>query len=277
MGALDNKVAVVTGAASGIGKASATALAALGATVVAADIDAEGARCTALEIDGVAVTADVSLPEDWTRVRHAARELGGINVAHFNAGMNTGEADVTLLSDDQYRRIMGVNVDGVVFGIRALLPDMVAGGGGAMVVTSSMAGIVSFPGDPIYTLTKAGLVGLVRALAPRLIEDGVTINAVCPGLVDTPLIDGEIRDALAAVAFPLIAAEEVAAAAVACALGDETGQAIVVQLGRDPVAYRFGGAPGPRLQGAVGQIPPGWLADRSATSDAATPNPAPPT
>ncbi len=272
MGALDNKVAVVTGAASGIGKASATAFAALGAAVVAVDIDAEGARRTARQLGGVAVSADVSSPAHWARVRDAARELGRIDVAHFNAGMNTGEADLALLTDDQYRRIMGVNVDGVVFGIRALLPDMIDGGGGAMVVTSSMAGIVAFPGDPIYTLTKAGLVGLVRALAPRLIEDGVTINAVCPGLVDTPLIDGEIRDALAAVDFPLIAAEEVAAAALACAIGEETGQAIVVQLGRDAVAYRFGGAPGPRLQGAVGQIPPGWLADRSAASD-----PTPPT
>jgi NAD(P)-dependent dehydrogenase (short-subunit alcohol dehydrogenase family) len=266
MGALDNKVAVVTGAASGIGKAAATLLASEGARVVAVDVNADGAREVADLVGGVSVPADVGQPEHWGQVLDAARTLGGVHVAYFNAGVTTGEPDIAAVTDDQYRRIMAVNIDGVVLGVRALLPDMVAAGGGAMVVTSSLAGIVAFPGDPMYTLTKHALIGFVRSIAPRLLEDGVTVNAVCPGLVDTPLIDGEIRDAMAAAAFPLISPHEVAAAAVGCVLGTETGQAIVVQLGREPVAYRFGRPPGPRVPEAEGKIPPGWLGDPGRSS-----------
>lgn len=261
MGALDEKVAVVTGAASGIGRAAARMLAAEGATVVVVDVNETGARQVADEVGGRALRADVSNPDGWLSVLGCVRELGGVHAAYFNAGVTTGQENLALLTDDEYRRIMGVNVDGVVFGIRALLPEMLASGGGAMVVTSSLAGIVAFAGDPIYTLTKHALVGLVRSLAPRLREDGITINAVCPGLVDTPLIDGPIRDVLAQSEFPLISPEAVASAAVACFLGEETGQAIVVQIGREPTAYRFGRPPGPRAPGAEGKIPPGWLAD----------------
>jgi NAD(P)-dependent dehydrogenase (short-subunit alcohol dehydrogenase family) len=266
MGALENKVAVVTGAASGIGKAAATLLASHGAKVVVVDVNADGAGEVAHAVGGRAVVGDVTRPEHWSEVLDAARSLGGVHAAYFNAGVTTGEPDVTALSVDQYRRIMAVNIDGVVFGVQALLPDMVAGGGGAMVVTSSLAGIVAFAGDPMYTLTKSALIGLVRSIAPRLLESGVTVNAVCPGLVDTPLIDGDIRDAIAEIDFPLISPAEVAAAAVGCVLGTETGQAIVVQLGREPMAYRFGGTPGPRLPEAEGKIAPGWLGDPGATS-----------
>ena len=172
MGALDDKVAVVTGAASGIGKAAAMLLASHGAKVVVVDVNADGAREVAGLVGGRAVVADVANPEHWAPVVDAARSLGGVYAAYFNAGVTTGEPDIAALSDDQYRRIMAVNIDGVVFGARALLPDMVSGGGGAMVVTSSLAGIVAFPGDPMYTLTKYALIGFVRSIAPRLLESG---------------------------------------------------------------------------------------------------------
>ena len=261
MGALEGKVAVVTGSASGIGLASARRLASEGATVVAVDINAKGARAAAKELGGPAVQADVSDVGDWSTIVSAVRELGGLDACYLNAGVTTGQEDITLLTDEQYRRIMAVNVDGVVFGTRALVPELVARGGGAVVATSSLAGIVAFPGDPIYTLTKHAVVGFVRSMAPRLAEQGITINAICPGLVDTPLIDGQIRDALAGSGFPLIAPQDVAEAVLGCVLGEGTGQAVVVQAGREPTAYRFGRAPGPREPGAEGKIPPSWLAD----------------
>jgi len=259
---LEGKVAVVTGAGSGIGLASARRLASLGATVVAVDVDADKAEQAAGELGGPAVVADVSQAERWTAIADAASKLGGADIAFLNAGTTTGQQDITAVTDEQYRRIVGVNVDGVVFGMRALVPQIVAKGGGAVVATSSLAGLIAFPGDPLYTLTKHAVVGLVRAVAPRLAEQHVTVNAVCPSLVDTPLIDGEIRDTLAGVGFPLISPDAVADAVLHCITSGETGQAVFVQLGWPPTAYRFGHPPGPRLEDAKGKVPPGWLAEQ---------------
>jgi NAD(P)-dependent dehydrogenase (short-subunit alcohol dehydrogenase family) len=261
MGALEGKVAVVTGGASGIGLASTRLLASEGATVLVVDANGDGAERAAAEVGGAALRADVGDSGAWPGIVEGARRLGGVDIAYLNAGVTTGEEDITKLSDEQYRRILAVNVDGIVFGTRAVVPEMAARGGGAVVATSSMAGIVAFPGDPVYTLTKHAVVGFVRSLAPRLAEQGITVNAICPGLVDTPLIDGEIRDALAGSGFPLITAASVAEAVLGCVLGEDTGQAVVVQLGREPVAYRFGRPPGPRAPGAEGKLPPSWLAD----------------
>jgi len=268
MGALQGKVALVTGGASGIGLASARRLAAAGASVLVVDANGAAARRAAEEIGGAALQADVGDAAAWPGIVETARGLGGLDIAHLNAGVTTGEVDVEKLTDEQYRRIMSVNVDGIVFGTRAVVPELAAHGGGAIVATSSMAGVIAFPGDPVYTLTKHAVVGFVRAVAPRLAERHITINAICPGLVDTPLIDGEIRDTLAGTGFPLIAPDTVAEAVMGCVLGADTGQAVVVQLGREPMAYRFHNPPGPRLPGAEGRIPPGWLADqgRSAPS-----------
>ncbi|HXW35404.1 MAG TPA: SDR family oxidoreductase [Acidimicrobiales bacterium] len=265
MGTLDGKVAVVTGAASGIGLATSRLLHSHGAALVVVDLDEEGARRTADEVDGTAVPADVSRRESWDDVVEAVRSLGGVDIAHLNAGVTTGQEDISKLRDDEYRRIMSVNVDGVVFGTRALVPELARRGGGAVVATASLAGIVAFPGDPVYTLTKHAVVGFVRSLGPRLLEQGITINAVCPGLVDTPLIDGEIRDVLVESGFPLISPESVAEAVYECVTGDATGNAVVVQLGREPTAYRFARPPGPRAEGVEGKIPPGWLADPGNT------------
>jgi len=261
MGALEGKIALVTGGASGIGLASSRILVTEGATVVVVDANGEGAEKAASELGGVSVRADVGDTTHWPRILDAARRLGGLDIAYLNAGVTTGEQDIVKLTDEQYRRILSVNVDGIVFGTRAVVPELVARGGGAIVATSSLAGIVAFSGDPIYTLTKHAVVGFVRAVAPRLSESRITINAICPGLVDTPLIDGEIRDSLAGVGFPLIPAEAVAEAVLGCVLGEDTGQAVVVQLGREAVPYRFGRPPGPRAPGVEGRIPPEWLAD----------------
>jgi NAD(P)-dependent dehydrogenase (short-subunit alcohol dehydrogenase family) len=261
-GALRGRVAVVTGAGSGIGLATARRLASLGADVVAVDIAADKVERAAGEIGGPAVIADVSRAERWSVIADVAAELGGADIAFLNAGTTTGQEDITAVTDEQYRRILGVNVDGVVYGMRALVPQIVAKGGGAVVATSSLAGLIAFPGDPLYTLTKHAVVGLVRAVAPRLAEQHVTVNAVCPSLVDTPLIDGEIRDTLAGAGFPLISPDAVADAVLHCITSGDTGQAVFVQLGWPPTAYRFGHPPGPRIEEAQGKVPPGWLAEQ---------------
>ena len=129
-----------------------------------------------------------------------------------------------------------------------------------MVATASLAGLIAFDADPVYTLTKHAVVGLVRALAPQLQARGITVNAVCPGIVDTPLVGDEAKRLLQQAQFPLIAPRQVAEAVLACMTGSVTGEAFVCQAGREPVPYRFPRVPGPRLEGAEGRLPPAGLA-----------------
>jgi NAD(P)-dependent dehydrogenase (short-subunit alcohol dehydrogenase family) len=261
MGRLGGKVAVVTGGASGIGRATAVRLAGEGATVVVADIDVAGARKVADEVGGSALELDVGDPAGW---RRAAGELtaagnGAVDIAFLNAGITTGEDRISELTDEAYRRIMAVNVDGVVFGVRALAPLIAQRGGGAIVATSSLAGVIAFPPDPIYTLTKHAVVGLVRSLAPQLERDGITINAVCPGLTDTPLLAGVTRRALEESGFPVMSPEQIAGAVLAAVLDGGTGRALVCQPGREPTPFRFSNVPGPVGEGVKGMRPPGEL------------------
>jgi NAD(P)-dependent dehydrogenase (short-subunit alcohol dehydrogenase family) len=150
---------------------------------------------------------------------------------------------------------MSVNVDGVVYGVRALVPALAARGGGAIVATASLAGLIGFSPDPIYCLTKHAVVGLVRSVVPQLAEHHITINAVCPSIVDTPMV-GDSRELLQSSGFPLIDPEAVALAVADRLAGEETGQAMVIQAGREALSYRFARPPGPRAGGTVGQMPP---------------------
>ena len=125
MQTLENKVALVTGGASGIGLATVRGLTALGAKVAVVDLDGDGARRVASEVGGSAIAADVSSSEEWPRiVSTVSSELGGLDAAHLNAGVTTGVADITELTDEQYRRIVGVNQDAVVFGVRQVVPEL---------------------------------------------------------------------------------------------------------------------------------------------------------
>jgi len=228
--------ALVTGAASGIGRAIADRLAGAGYEVAALDI----------------AELDVSDPAAWARVQQGLERL---DVACLNAGVITGASSVAELTDEQYRRILGANVGGTVFGVRALLPALEAAGG-QVVVTASLAGLMPMPNDPIYAGTKHFLVGFVRSVAPQLAARGVSINAVCPGIVDTPLLGEDGKAAFAAADFPLLSPDDVVEGVLAALESSETGQAWVVQPGRMPEPYRFHGVPGPRTPGAVGVRPP---------------------
>ena len=246
MSRLEGKVALVTGAAGGLGRATAHALAAEGAVVVAADIDADGARAVAAAIGGHAVACDVSdLEADRAAVASAVERCGGLDLVHLNAGIVSGCGVGDDFDLGLYRRAMGANLDGVVFGAHAALPALRARGGGAIVATASLAGLTGIPWDPLYSANKHAVVGLTRSLGPVLAEEGIRFNAVCPGFAESAIIE-PMRDALAASGVAIIPAETVAAAVVELFAGDAAGECVVIQPGREPLPFRFRGVPGPR-------------------------------
>lgn len=254
---LADQVALVTGAASGIGRASARRLAAAGASVCCVDMSPD-VKGVADEVGGISVRGDVGDPDvNAEAVEACEQEWGGLHVAHLNAGVVTGEADVTRLADDAYRRILGVNVDGVVFGTRAAVPVMERSGGGCIVATASLAGLIAYDVDPIYALTKHAVVGFVRSTAEQLAARGIRINCVNPGIVATPLVPDDAQEMLRDADFPLLDPDDIAETVMRIVGGDGTGEAWPVQPGREPEPYRFHQVPGPRTEGARGRKPPG--------------------
>jgi NAD(P)-dependent dehydrogenase (short-subunit alcohol dehydrogenase family) len=245
---LAGAVAVVTGGASGIGAATARLLASAGARVAVVDRDRERGSAIAAEVEGVFIGADVSQASEWSRiVAEVSDPWGPIAVAHLNAGVPTRTYPFVVeeVTDEQYQRIMGVNLGGVLLGVRAVVPSMAVGGGGAIVATASVAGLVAFPDDPYYAATKHGVVAFVRSSAPQLAQKGVRINAVCPSATDTPILDPERRSLIQREARPLQDAAEVAVAVVELLRGGGTGEAWTTKAGRPARRWRFpGDAPG---------------------------------
>lgn len=243
-------VAWVTGGASGIGEQVCRQLAAHGAHVVLSDVDGRGSA-VAQEIGGTYVETDVrDLAACRAAVAQAERAYGRLDLVHLNAGL----ASATTLDDfdvERYRRLMAVNLDGVVHGLVAALPALRRAGGGAVVATSSLSGLVPFPGDAFYTASKHAVVGLVRSAAESLAAEGIWLNAVCPGFTDTPLV-APAAERFRAAGFPLLDPSTVAETVVALLRGEQTGEAWFVQPGRAAAPYRFHGVPGP----ATGQPPP---------------------
>lgn len=249
---------VVTGGASGIGKATTERFAAEGARVCVVDIDGDGAAALAEQVAGTSFAADVGEPAQVDAAfAHCQATFGAVDVAFLNAGIAIGVADLSTLSDADYRRIMRVNVDGVVYGLRAAIRAMSSNGGGAIVATASLAGLIPFPPDPVYDLTKHAVVGLIRSAAPTLAALGITANCVNPGMTDTNIIGEDAKRALAAADFPLMPAAQIAEAVVHAVVSDETGRCYVCQPGRDPLPYEFRDVPGPRTTNAEGRVPPG--------------------
>lgn len=243
---LHGKVAIVTGGASGLGKATATAFAAAGAQVVIGDLDDSGGQAVAKELGGLFQHTDVSdLESDQSLVEFAVRECGGVDIAFLNAGVSTGCG----LGDDfdlaRYRRAMGANLDGVVFGVHAVLPVMKAKGGGDIVATASLAGLTALPTDPVYTSNKHAVVGLTRSLGPTLIEQGIRMNAICPGFAESHIVD-HARERLAQMGLTLIPAEVVADTVMRVLEGRNHGECWFIQPGREAAPFEFRSVPGPR-------------------------------
>ncbi|MBA3906009.1 MAG: SDR family NAD(P)-dependent oxidoreductase [Pseudonocardiales bacterium] len=246
---LDGKAALVTGGASGIGAEAVRRLAAAGARVAIADRDEAGARKLAEEIGGLALPGDVSQPDTMPMLVDIAEDtFGRLDLVLLNAGITAGQSGIEDLDLAGYRRIMGVNVDHVVFGLTAAVPALRRAGGGVIIATASLAGLTGMPGDALYTLSKHAVVGYVRAAAPVLATEGIRVNAVCPGFADTPLLapaKGSLAD------FPLLAASDVVDGIEAILDRGEPGECWYVQPGREPAPYGFRGVPGPK-----GSTPP---------------------
>ncbi|TWP49490.1 SDR family NAD(P)-dependent oxidoreductase [Lentzea tibetensis] len=249
---LTGKVALVTGGAGGIGAATARRLAKLGAKVVIVDLDEAGAVRTAAELNGLAIAGDVTDPETMpAAVKQIEEELGRLDVVHLNAGLGGGQKGLDdALDVARYRRLVGVNVDHVVYGTCAAVPALRRAGGGQIVITASLAGLAAMPNDPLYTLTKHAVVGYARAAGAALAKDNITVTALCPGFVDTLLL-GQAKEEFDAVAFPLLTPEDIAEALQSVLTDGNPGEAWIIQPGGQAGPYKFRGVPG-----AAGQVPP---------------------
>ncbi len=194
------KVALITGGGSGIGRATALALAEAGAAVVVADIDDGGGQKTVSLIErsggkAAFVHADVTRREDVERmVAFAEETFGGLDILHNNAGVSTGQPRFPDAAAERWEQTLAVNLWSVIAGTQAAVPAMRRRGGGVIVNTASLAGIVKHPLDPIYAATKHGIVGLTRALVFLKDEANIRVNCVCPAMVKTPMLTGDMGD-----------------------------------------------------------------------------------
>jgi NAD(P)-dependent dehydrogenase (short-subunit alcohol dehydrogenase family) len=232
---LQNEVAIITGAASGIGKATAALFRAEGATVIAADL---------AEADGV-VAADAGSEADVKRLVDAAvRDHGRLDIFFANAGISGGLASIFEQSPQDWEAILRVNLIGPFLAIKHAAPVMRQGGGGSIICTASVAGIRAGAGGPAYSASKAGVINLVKVAATQTAGANIRVNAICPGLIETGMTQGIYDNARAAGREDLIGhlnpmkrggvPEEIARAALFLASDESSyvnGHALVVDGG----------------------------------------------
>lgn len=246
MESLDQKVVLVTGGASGIGAASAELFAKQGSSVLVVDVDEAAGQDVADRVGGAFCAADVSNLDDVTAAFDRCEEVfGGIDIAFLNAGIATGIDDITKVDGALYRRIMGVNLDGVVHGVRTAIPAMKRRGGGAIVATASMAGFTPYSPDPLFAATKLAIVGLIRSVAPVLEYHDITANTVNPSIVDTNIMTEETKYRLLQSGVEIMAPSDVAETVLRIVVEGGTGESWICDVAGEDRRYEFQEMAGP--------------------------------
>ena len=196
----EGKTALLTGAASGIGKATAIKLASEGAAVVVADLHEQAAQAVADDITkaggkAVAFGGDFTSPAvNEAAVAFAAEKFGGLHLAFNNAGIIGPQGPLHEVTIDDYKKLIDINLDAVFYGLKYEIPAMLASGGGAIVNTASILGLVGTPGYVPYATAKHAVSGLTKSAALQYSAQGIRINSVHPGYIDTPLLNELSRE-----------------------------------------------------------------------------------
>ncbi|WNG87235.1 SDR family NAD(P)-dependent oxidoreductase [Mycobacterium sp. ITM-2016-00317] len=247
---LAGRVALITGGASGIGRATAVRLAAAGMRVCVLDLDGAAATAVAGPLDGLGLRCDVSDADQVDAAFDACvAELGVPDLAFLNAGVTIDwSGDIGSLDLAQYRRSVGVNLDGVVFGVRTAVRAMrsQAAEDRAILATASLAGLMPWHPDPVYSLGKHAVVGLMRSIAPSLAAEGIAVHTICPGITETGVL-GDRRPLVERIGVPVMEPETIADAVLVAldAPADATGTCWVAQHGKTAWAMDFASVDGP--------------------------------
>jgi NAD(P)-dependent dehydrogenase (short-subunit alcohol dehydrogenase family) len=189
MGKLQDKIAIITGAASGLGKGIAELFSQEGATVVVADIQEDAGKQLADELGGMFVQVDVTDPASVeAMIQSVVDRYDRIDILVNNAGIDGEQAVTADSSLENWRRVMSINIDGVYYGMKYVLPVMVAQRGGVILNTASTVGLNAIPAIPAYSASKAGVIQLSKAVAIENAAYRIRVNAICPSVVETPLL-----------------------------------------------------------------------------------------